>query len=93
MATQATEILDAARETAEKVNALRSSDRKAYIAKCTEAIDQFQQQIAKLEKLAHSGGKRAREVIRETSTEITALHEDMARSVSSGLGLRRAAGK
>lgn len=93
VATQATEILDAARETTEKTQALRNTDRKAYISKCTEAIDQFNQQLTKLENLAHSGGKRARDVIREASTEITALHEDMARSVSSGLGLRRAAGK
>jgi MoxR-like ATPase len=93
VATQAIEILDAARETAEKTQALRNTDRKAYISRCTESIDQFNQQLAKLEKLAHSGGKRAREVIAEASQEITTLHEDMARSVSSGLGLRRAAGK
>ncbi len=93
VSSQATEILDAARETADTVRALKSSDRKQYIAKAAEALEQFNQQMTKLEKLAHAGGKRARQVIQEASFEITALHEDLARTVSSGLGLRRAAGK
>jgi MoxR-like ATPase len=90
---QATEILDAARETADKVNALKSGDRKAYIAKCAEGLEQFNQQMQKLEKLAMSGGRRARATVGEVSSEITAMHEELARTVSSGLGLRRAAGK
>jgi MoxR-like ATPase len=91
VATQATEILDAAREAAEKVNALKSGDRKAYIAQAASAMEQFGQQMGRLEKLAHTGGKRAREVIGEASQEITLMHEEMARTVSSGLGLRRQA--
>jgi MoxR-like ATPase len=93
VATQATEILDAARETADKVHALKSGDRKQYIAQAANALEQFGQQMQKLEKLAASGGKRAREVIKEASGEITAMHEDLARTVSSGLGLRRTGSK
>jgi MoxR-like ATPase len=89
VAMQATEILDAARETAEKVNALRSTDRKQYIAKCAEALEQFGQQQHKLGRLGKSAGRRAKEAIAEATAEITNLHEDMARTVSSGLGLRR----
>jgi MoxR-like ATPase len=91
VATKATEILDAARETADKANALKSGDRKAYISKCAEILSEFDAQMAKLEKLAHTGGRRAREVIAEASAEITSIHDDMARTVSNGLGLRRAA--
>jgi len=89
--TQAVEILDAARETAEKVAALKSGDRKAYIAQAAQALEQFTQQQAKLEKLAHSAGKRAKGVIASATADITAMHEDLARAVSTGLGLRRAA--
>ena len=39
---QATEILDAARETADKVASLKAGDRKAYIAQAAQALEQFQ---------------------------------------------------
>jgi MoxR-like ATPase len=93
VATQATEILDAARETADKVHALKAGDRKQYIAQAANALEQFSQQMTKLEKLAQSGGRRAKDAIKTASFEITAMHEDLARTVSSGLGLRRTAGK
>lgn len=91
VASQAVEILDAARETADKVNALKTGDRKQYISRAAEALEQFNLQLAKMEKLATSGGKRAREAIKDASHEITTLHEELARTVSSGLGLRRGA--
>lgn len=89
-ATQATEILDAAKETADKVIALRSGDRKAYIAHAAQALEAFVQQTNKLEKLGKSAGRRAKDTIDSASAEIAEMHAELARAVSSGLGLRRA---
>ena len=86
--TQAAEILDAAREGAQKVTSLASGDRKAYISQAAAAIDQFTQQQAKLAELARSGGRRAKAVIADASAEIQQTHAEMARTVSAGLGLR-----
>ncbi len=87
---QAAEILDAARETAAKVAALVSGDRKAYIAQAAQALEQFQAQQKKLGQLAKGAGRRASAVIQESTDEIIALHTDLARAVSAGLGLRSA---
>ena len=86
--TQAQEVLDAARETAGKVTALKTGDRKSYIAAAAQALEQFNQQQDRLTKLARSGGKRARSVIADASPEINAMHAELARTVSAGLGLR-----
>lgn len=85
---QALEIVDAAREIATKVASLKSGDRKAYIAQAAEATQQFDAQQARLDDLAKSGGKRARSVIGDAVAEIRGLHAEVARAVSSGLGLR-----
>ena len=87
---QATEVLDAARESADKVAALKLGDRKAYIAQAAQALESFTQQMQKLQKLEKSAGRRAKESIAQANAEITAIHEELARTVSSGLGLRRA---
>ncbi|MBE2254335.1 MAG: AAA family ATPase [Myxococcus sp.] len=89
VATQAVEILDAARETADKVAGLRSGDRKAYIAQAAQALEAFTQQVSKLEKLAKSAGRRAKDTIDAATADITEMHAELARAVSSGLGLRR----
>lgn len=90
VAMQATEILDAAKETADKVAGLKSGDRKAYIAQAAQALETFTQQVSKLQKLGKSAGRRAKDSIDAANADITAMHEDLARTVSSGLGLRRA---
>lgn len=87
---QAAEILDAARETAAKVAGLRAGDRKAYIAQAAQALEQFQQQQRKLGQLARGAGRRASAVIQDATDEIIAIHTELARSVSAGLGLRSA---
>jgi MoxR-like ATPase len=87
---QAAEILDAARETANRVTALKTTDRKAYISQAASAIEQFNQQQEKLGKLGKSAGRRAKEVIADAKAEICSMHEDLARAVSAGLGLRAA---
>jgi MoxR-like ATPase len=87
---QAAEILDAARETAAKVTALVAGDRKAYIAQAAQALEQFQAQQKKLAQLAKGAGRRAAVVIQDSTDEIVALHTELARNVSAGLGLRSA---
>jgi MoxR-like ATPase len=87
---QAAEILDAARETAAKVTALVAGDRKAYIAQAAQALEQFQAQQKKLAQLAKGAGRRASVVIQDSTDEIIALHTELARNVSAGLGLRSA---
>ena len=87
---QAAEILDAARETASKVAALKAGDRKAYIAQAAQALEQFQAQQKKLGQLAKGAGRRASSVIQDANDEIIAIHTDLARTVSVGLGLRSA---
>jgi len=86
--TQAVEILDAAREIATKVAGLKAGDRKIYIAQAAQAVEQFDAQQAKLQELAKSGGRRAKAVIGDAVAEIQGLHAEVARAVSSGLGLR-----
>jgi MoxR-like ATPase len=84
------EILDAAKETADKVAGLKSGDRKAYISQAAQALETFTQQMARLTKLSKSAGRRAKDTIDTADADITAMHEELARAVSSGLGLRRA---
>ena len=87
---QAAEVLDAARETAAKVAALQAGDRKQYIAQAAQALEQFQAQQKKLGQLTKGAGRRATGVIQDANDEILALHTDLARTVSAGLGLRSA---
>jgi MoxR-like ATPase len=87
---QATEIVDAARETANKVAALKTGDRKTYIAQAAQALEQFQAQQKKLAQLAKGAGRRASAVIQDANDEILALDTELARTVSVGLGLRSA---
>jgi MoxR-like ATPase len=87
---QAAEILDAAKETATKAAALKSGDRKQYIAQCASALETFTQQRERLVKLSKSAGRRAKEVIADATADIDAMHAELARTVSTGLGLRSA---
>lgn len=85
--TQAVEILDAAREVADKATSLKGGDRKQHVAACAEALSQFTQQTQKLDGLARSAGRRARSVIGQATGEIRGMHAELARTISSGLGL------
>lgn len=89
VATQALEILDAAKETADKVAGMKAGDRKLYISQAANALESFTQQMSKLQKLGKSAGRRAKDTIDAADADITAMHEELARAVSSGLGLRR----
>jgi MoxR-like ATPase len=84
---QSLEILDAAREIAAKVTALKTGDRKAYVGQAAQAIENFDQQQAKLADLAKSAGRRAKATINDAVLEIQGLHADLAHAVSAGLGI------
>lgn len=81
------EVLDAARETAGRVTALRTTDRKSYVSQAAEALDEFQAQLAKLKDLARAAGPRAKQSLADAGHEIAQLHSDLARTLSAGLGL------
>ena len=89
--SQAAEILDAARETALKVAAIKTgNDRKKYVSEAAQALEQFNQQQERLTKLGKSAGRRAKEVIADAVADVQAMHSDLARTISAGLGLRSA---
>jgi MoxR-like ATPase len=91
VSAKAAEILDAARETAARIAGLKSSgsDRRDYTAQAAQALEEFMAQRRKLEKLSESAGPRASTTIGDATQEITQLHADLARSVSTALGLGR----
>jgi MoxR-like ATPase len=89
VSAKAAEILDAARETASRVAGLRSNnEKKTYIAQAAQALEEFNAQKQKLEDLARGAGPRAKATIADATQEIAQLHSELARSVTSGLGLR-----
>ena len=85
--SKATEVLDAARETAAKVAGLTGTDRKDFLAQATQALQTLRAQQEKLKELSHSAGSRASHVIQDATTEVNQLHAELARAVSQGLGL------
>ena len=68
--------------------ALRSSDRKTYIAEAAQALEEFRAQQKKLRELGRGAGPRATHTIGDAQQEITQLHTELARAVSAGLSLR-----
>jgi MoxR-like ATPase len=90
VSSQANEILDAARETSTRVAGLRSTapqNKKNYIGQAAQALEEFDAQKRKLDDLARSAGPRAKQAITDATLEIAELHSELARSVTSGLGL------
>ncbi len=87
VSAKAAEVLDAARETAARVAALRLSDRKGYLTQAAQALEEFKAQQQKLKDLASGAGPRAKQTLGDADQEIAQLHYELARSVSAGLGL------
>lgn len=85
---QVVEILDAAKEIEQKVANVKA-DRKQYITQAATALELFQQQIDKLNKLAKGASKRGASAVQDASNEIALVHDEMARNMSAGLGLAR----
>ena len=84
---QAQEILDAAREVIAKVAGFKTGERKTYLNEAANALEQFKAQGQKLTTLAKTAGRRAKTVIADVSAEISAMHGELATTVSAGLGL------
>ncbi|MGK3946669.1 hypothetical protein ABK046_50950, partial [Streptomyces caeruleatus] len=70
-----------------KVQALKNSDRKQYLAQAAQALEEFRAQQTKLSELGRNSGSRAKETIVDAQAEVNGLHAELARSVSTGLGL------
>ena len=87
VSAKAAEILDAARETAARVAAMRGSDRKSYLAQAAQALEEFKAQQEKVKDLASSAGPRAKQALGDADQEIGQLHYELARALSAGLGL------
>jgi MoxR-like ATPase len=88
VSAKAVEILDAARETAARIAGLRTgADRKGYVAQAAQALEDFEAQQKRLKALTGEAGRRAKQSIAEADQEIGQLHAEVARELSSGLGL------
>jgi hypothetical protein len=85
--SQAAEILDAAREAADRVNALRSADREGYVTAAAGTLRDFKAQASKLDTLASGAGKRAAVTIADCKTEIETIRKSLARDMSVALNL------
>ncbi len=85
----ANEILDAAHEIAAKMAGLRAtaSNKSEFIAPAAQALQDFDAQKHKLDKLAQKAGPRAKTTITNAADEIVQLRTELARSISSGLSL------
>jgi MoxR-like ATPase len=91
--TVANEILEAARETAQRMVTLKKKGRAEYIGAAAQAIDQFVEQKNKLVELSKTGGKRAKVVIADAQREIQGMHAEAARVAMEGLGMGKPNGK
>lgn len=93
VSSQATEILDMALETSARIANLRATtnDRADYISQAAKALQEFKGQKAKLAELGQSAGRRAKDVIATATHQVEQLHAELAREISKGLGLGRAA--
>jgi len=87
ISAKASEIVDAARETAARIAGLRATDRKAYVAQAAQALEDFRAQQTLLTDLVTQAGPRAKQAITDASSEIAQLHSDLARVLTTGLGL------
>lgn len=82
-----TEVLDAAREQAQKLEQLKATDRKQFIAAASNSIQEFDTQQTKLGELAKSAGKRASALVTDASQEIANMKNEYARIITQALGL------
>jgi len=84
---QAIEILDAANETASRLSAVRIDDRKQYITQAAQSLEQLRQQQRRLGELGKKASARSQATFADVEAELTALHGQLAKAVSAGLGL------
>ncbi len=86
---QVQEVLDAARETAAKVTAVKATtqDRTSYIKEAAAAMEAIRQQNNQLDGLAKMVGRRSGMLLADATAEIASIYNDLTRVVSGGLGL------
>lgn len=87
VSTKAAEMLEAAREIMQRVTALKTGDRGAYVGAASQAIDQFVEQKKELNRIGKDGGKRSQIMVTDVQREIQSMHAEAARAVSASLGL------
>jgi MoxR-like ATPase len=87
VSAQCAEILDAAREVAQRVTGLRTTDKSNYLTQSAKALQDFKDQGRRLRDLRQGAHPRAAHNIDAAAAEIDQLHKDLARTISSGLGL------
>lgn len=84
---QATEILDAARETASTLANQKFRDQKAYMQQGVNVLEDFGNQMTKLTDLQKSAGKRAQGTIKEALGKISMMREEIGKHITKRIGL------
>lgn len=85
---KAGETLESARETATRIAGLATGDRDAYLDAATKGLKEVKLMLRKLTELEAGASARSTRTISDVRTEVQALHDDLARVISKGLGLR-----
>jgi MoxR-like ATPase len=88
VAFQASEVLEAARETVSRAQALKARHRRAYLAQAAQALVELRAQIEMLVRLSESASRRARSVVEEAISELNELHAVLTRDVHAAQGLK-----
>lgn len=89
-AAKVQEILEAARESMQKAQAIKKEkapDDDAYTAQAHKSAKEFAQQKTKLEELRSQVGARSRGMVADAIREVQAMHAEVARSITEGLGV------
>jgi MoxR-like ATPase len=85
---QASEILEASRETVARAWALKTRHRRAYLTQAAHALVELRAHVEMLVRLSESASRRARGAIDDAITEVNELHAELTRDVHSTQGLK-----
>ncbi|NNC16687.1 hypothetical protein HJC22_13275 [Corallococcus exiguus] len=88
VAFQASEVLEAARETVSRAQALKARHRRAYLAQAARALVELRAQIEMLVRLSESASRRAQSIVEEAISELNELHAVLTRDVHAAQGLK-----
>lgn len=88
VAFQASEVLEAARETVERARALKIRHQRAYLARAAQALVELRAHVEMLVRLLESASRRARVAIDDAITEVNELHAELTRDVHASQGLK-----
>lgn len=87
VSAQATEVLEAARETMANVVKLKAGERSLYIGGAVKAIDSFVEQKNRLIEIDKGASKRAKVTVRDAITEVQGMHAEVKRVAADSLGI------